>query len=247
MLGIHQLSRCAGENLVSHPEVTQELLDLFRRLAREKSRKGNSKTYAQWLDHFCHAYGFTFASAKQYLEDKIWDEKFQEVRVWGSPPSKKKYKHAFPETDRSEVAWPKCLNGCALFSVSESSFRVSQSGPVFSVDQAEISYEGEELRVEQDQTLLMGLITLSRSRPCGSTFEFTLGTLEEEVGYPIPAFRVKKSDKEIERSLWRLANCRLTMPAFGFDGPFLSYVDVSQSPQHYKCAFNPSFSYLYYS
>ncbi|WP_146097278.1 hypothetical protein [Rhodoferax sp. TS-BS-61-7] len=232
---------------MTHPEVTQEVLDLFRRLARETSRKDNSKSYTQWLDHFCHAYGFTFASAKQYLEDKVWDEKFQGVRVWGSPPSQKNYKQAFPETDRTEVAWPNCLNGSALFSVSESSFRASRSGPVFNLDQAEISYEGEELRVEQDQTLLMGLITISRDKPCGITFEFTLKMLEQEIGYPIPPSRVKKTDKEIERSLWRLANCRLTMPAFGFDGPFLSYVDVSESPQHYKCAFNPSFLCLYYS
>jgi hypothetical protein len=191
-------------------------------------------------------YGFTFASAKQYLEEKVWDEKFQGRRVWGSPPSKKNYKRAFTETDRSEVAWSNCLNGCALFSVSESSFRASRSGPVFNVDQAEISYEGEELRVEQDQILLMGLITLSRGKPCGITLEFTLKMLEQEIGHPIPAFRVKKNDKEIERSLWRLANCRLIMPAFGFDGPFLSYADVSQSPQHYRCAFNPSFSCLHH-
>jgi len=91
-------------------------------------------------------------------------------------------------------------------------------------------YDGQTLRISPDQTLLMGFITMSRRIRCGEVVACLLSELESRMGGSLLEFGIPVSHVEIERTLWRLVNCRLTFPDVGFDGSILAYADARHAP-----------------
>lgn len=245
---------------MSQTSFDQALLDQLRTSARERARKDKSKTYLQWLDELCSPYGFAYTSLKRRVEeieaeaaaeamcveDRLWDKRLARSRVWGTTPDPTTQSLPLPVDDDVHVPWPTGFFECRLFSLTESGPRETLSGPVFRLDDKDMRYDGEELRISPDQTLLMGFITMSRGVHCGEVVVCSLADFESRMGGSLMEFGIPVSHGEIERTLWRLVNCRLVYPDVGFDGPILAYADTRRAPQSFSFAFNPKFANFYY-
>lgn len=239
--------------------ITRELLEQIRQSAWEKSRQDKSRSHHQWLDHLCGPYGYTYTALREHVakleeaalaqamaaEDRIWNERFASSLSWGTRPHAGDQTLLFPEADANHVPWPNCFVPSRLFSLRESGPREMRSGPVFHMEGVEIIYEGEELAIMTDQTLLMALIVASRGVRCGAVVECALHE-PQGGGRHLPDLVDSVAGFEIARTLWRLVHCRLVLNDYGFDGPILSYADASRAPDHMAFAFNPDFANFYY-
>ena len=238
----------------------QALLAQLRMSARERARKDKSKTYLQWLDELCSSYGFAYTALKRRVEeieaeaeaeslrveDRLWHERLAASRVWGAIPDPATQSLPLPIDDDACVPWPAQFIECRLFLLTESGPRKTHTGPVFRLDGRDMNYDGEELRISPDQTLLMGFISMSRGLRCGEVVACSLAELERRMGGSLLEFGLPVSYVEIERTLWRLANCRLAFPDVGFGGQILAYADARHAPQSFSFAFNPKFANFYY-
>lgn len=238
----------------------QDLLEQLRQSARAMSRQDKSKTYLQWLDVLCAEHGFTYTSLKKRVEeieaqalaeslaaeDRIWDSRLTASRVWGDVPKDSDQSIALPVKDDGNVPWPAGFIESRLFTLAEAGVRSSLSGPVFRMDGHEMLYDGEELRLVSDQTLLMAFILLSRGVKCGDVVVCSLPDLERAFGGALPTLGLPIAEKEIERTLWRLSNCRLTFDEYGFDGAILAYADARHAPERFGFAFAPAFINFFY-
>lgn len=267
--GVYQQCHGAGAILVSETLFNQELLEQLRSSAweksrQDKSRQDKSRTYLQWLDLLCSKYGFTYPSLKKHIEEleaavlakslaelfavenAMWEKRLANSRVWGIAPALADQTWPLPVEDSTHVPWPTSFIECRLFSLAEAPPCRTLSGPIFRMDDQEMLFDGEELRLCHDQSLLMGFILISRETQCGAIVECSLQDLEGIMGCPMPDLGMPISYMEIERTLWRLSNCRLTFPEYGFDGPILAYADARRAPDHFRFAFNPAFANFYY-
>lgn len=240
----------------------QELLEQLRSSAREKSRQDKSRSYLQWLDLLCGEYGFVYTSLKTHIEaleaeaaakslaellaaeDAMWNERFVQSRVWGKLVAPLEVTLPIPVEDEFHVPWPSCFVESRLFSLNEKVPRRTLTGPVYRMDGKTMLFEGEELRICHDQTLLMVFLMVSGKRPCGTLIECSLQAFEATLGSSLAEAGMALHD--IERTLWRLSNCRLIFEEYGFDGPLLVYADAGSVSTHFKFAFNPAFAHFYY-
>jgi hypothetical protein len=107
-------------------------------------------------------------------------------------------------------------------------------------------FQGEELRVGDDETILMALISVAGKHPCGRLVEFSVEDLDKAAGTPLPEWGMPVQYDAIARTLWRLAHCQLTVSQFKFKGPILSFADARQTPARFAIRFHPSFVNFYY-
>ncbi len=253
--GVYQERHGAGAILVSQTLFNQELLEQLRSSAWNKSREDKSRSYMQWLDLLCGEYGFVYTSLKTHIEalevaelltaeDAMWKERLAKSRVWGTLVSPPEVTLPIPVEDEFHVPWPSCFVESRLFSLSEKVPRRTLTGPVYRMDGKTMLFEGEELRICHDQTLLMVLLMVSGKKPCGALIECSLQAFETTLGSSLAEAGMALHD--IERTLWRLSNCRLIFEEYGFDGPLLVYADAGSVPAHFKFAFNPAFAHFYY-
>ena len=245
---------------MSQTPLNQELLEQLRMSAREKARRDKSRTYLQWLDLLCGEHGFTYTSLKKRIEeleaqalaealaaeDRMWEERLARSRVWGVPPELADQTLPLPVEDNTHVPWPHSFIESRLFTLTESGPRRTLSGPVFRMDGHEMLFDGEELRISPDQTLLLGFIMASRGIRCGAIVQSSLADFEGVMGCSLPDLGIPMSHAEVERTLWRLSNCRLNFGDYDFDGPILAYADSRRAPNHFGFAFNPAFANFYY-
>lgn len=242
---------------MSKSHFTQAFLEQVRAAAREKSRQDKSKSYLQWLDHLCGEHGFTYTSLKRRIEDlevaqvaaiedDLWRTRLADCRVWGHLPAKEDHMPSLPVHDDGNVPWPGGFIESRLFSLASTGLRRMVSGPVYRMDGLPMSYEGEELRLCHDQTLLMAFVLVSRDAPCGALVRGSLQSLERVMGGPLTELGIPVSHVDIERSLWRLTNGLVTFHEYSFDGPLLAYADARRAPDYFEFAFNPDFAYFYY-
>lgn len=240
----------------------QDLLEQLRSSAWKKSRQDKSRSYLQWLDLLCGEYGFTYTSLKKHIEeleavaaakslaemlaaeDVMWDERLAKSRVWGKLVAPPEVTLPIPVEDEFHVPWPSCFVESRLFSLSEKVPRRTLTGPVYRMDGKAMLFDGEELRICHDQTLLMVLLMVSGKRLCGTLIECSLQAFETTLGSSLAEAGMALHD--IERTLWRLSNCRLIFEEYGFDGPLLAHADAGSAPTHFKFAFNPTFAHFYY-
>lgn len=214
----------------------------------------------KWLDHFCEPFGFTYTALKRRVEtleaeaesqalaqeDQTWRERLEKSLVWGALPTEREITLPLPDSGVSQVPWPNCFAGTCLFSVSETGPRAKCCGPVFNIDNREIHFEGEELTVSIDQTLLMAFIMAARGLRCGALVECGVYKSQADGGRCLPDVADTVAPIEITRTLWRLSNCRLAVDEYGFDGPVLAYADARRAPEHISFAFNPAFANFYF-
>lgn len=245
---------------MSKTPLNEALLEQLRVSARENARRDKSKTYLQWLDLLCGEHGFTYTSLKKRIEeleaqalaeslaaeDRMWKERLAKSRVWGVPPEIADQTLPLPVEDNTSVPWPHCFIESRLFSLTEFGPHRELSGPVFRMDGREMFFDGEELRVSSDQTLLIGFIMASRGARCGSIVQCSLADFEDTMGCRLTDLGIPMAHAEIERTLWRLSNCRLNFGDYNFDGPILAYADARRAPDHFGFAFNPAFANFYY-
>jgi len=245
---------------VSTQALNQALLDQLRLAAKIKARQDRSRSHMQWLDVLSAELGFTFNSLTERIkeleaqalaeavdaEDERWMQRLEQSRVWGALPPTELHTLALPVEGDENVPWPHSLAACALFSLAESGARPAMSGPVYRLDGEVMAYEGDELRIDPDQTLLMAFIMASRGVRCGERVESSLASLEARMGCRLAELGMPIEVRELERTLWRLSNCRLEYNARRFDGPILAYVDATRAPDHFEYAFNPAFANFYY-
>lgn len=175
----------------------------------------------------------------------MWDDRFASSLVWGTRPAAGDQTLQFPEVGANHVPWPDCFVPSRLFSLWESGPREMRAGPVFHAEDMDILFEGEELAIMTDQTLLMAFIVASRGLRCGAVVECALRA-SQDGGRHLPDLADSVAGFEIARTLWRLVNCRLVVDDYGFDGPILRYADASRAPEHMTFAFNPNFANFYY-
>lgn len=240
---------------MSQTPLNQELLEQLRSSAWKKSRQDKSRSYLQWLDLLCGEYGFVYTSLKTHIEaleaaellateDAMWKERLAKSRVWGKLAAPIEITLPIPVEDEFHVPWPNCFMESRLFSLTEKVPRRTLTGPVYRMDGKTMLFEGEELRICHDQTLLMAFIMASGKRPCGTLIECSLKAFEAILGSSMAGAGMALH--EIERTLWRLSNCRLIFEEYGFDGPLLAYADAGSAPTYFKFAFNPVFAHFYY-
>lgn len=252
--GVYQYEPFVLENFMSASNVTVELLKQLRRVARSKSRQDKSKTFLQWLDHLCRAHGGTYTSLKRRVEelaqlahanalaeeDRIWMARLAESRVWGAVPSEESQGWPLPPHELGTVPWPHCFATSNLFGVGEYGPKVVVAESLLSLDEHAMTFHGERLRVHPDQTFFMAFILKAGSAPCGELFELSMPDLEATLGCSLSKRGMPIEPASIERTLWRLTNCRLTCPEFQFDGPLLTYADARQAPDLIRFALHPA-------
>jgi hypothetical protein len=141
--------------------------------------------------------------------------------------------------------WPICFAGSNLFTCGEGPRR-QFDGPLFTMDEPDMLFQGEELRVADDHTVLQALISTVGIYPCGRLVEFSTEDLEKAVGLPLPEWGIPVQYESIARSLWRLVHCELTVNHYKFSGPILSYADARQAPKSFAVRFNPNFANFFY-
>ncbi|MEO3714091.1 hypothetical protein [Roseateles flavus] len=245
---------------MSKPTLNQAFLDQLRLSAKDKARQDPSLSYMQWLDELCSELGFTYNSLRDRIkeleaqalaeslaaEDTMWVQRLALPRVWGSLPPATRQKFPLPLEGDRDVPWPNSLVTCSLFTVTEIGPRQAKSGPVFSLDDESMAYQGDELRVSCDQTLLMAFIMASRGMRCGALVSCSLESLEARMGCRLTELGMPIEVREIERTLWRLCHCRLEFAARRFDGPILAYVNATKAPAQFEYAFNPDFANFYF-
>lgn len=245
---------------MSHLPVSRELLEQIRRSAREKSLKDKSMSHHKWLDHFCSPFGYSYTALKRHVEEleaealaqamtdenRIWDERLASSLIWGTQPGAREITLPVPDQGANLISWPRCLTGSRLFSLREAGPRTTLCGPVFHMEGLEIVFEGEELTLMTDQTLLMAFIMAARGQRCGALVACGVYKPQAAGGRCLPDLADSIAPAEIARTLWRLTNCRLTIDDYGFDGPILAYADARWAPEHITFAFNPAFANFYY-
>jgi len=248
---------------MSHIALNQQLLESIKREAKRKKRSDPSSSYNKWLDVLSSQHGFaTYNSLKRRVEEieqqardeelaaeeKQWAKRFEEALVWGSAGGVRQSEIAetlpLPVSEGS-VPWPNCFSGSSLFTCADGPRR-QFDGPVFTMDGPEMYFRGEELRVADDHTVLMALISVAGKHPCGRMVEFSTDDLDKAVGLPLPEWGIPVHYKAIARTLWRLSHSELTVEKFGFTGAILSYADARQQPGHFAIRFNPKFANFYY-
>jgi hypothetical protein len=249
---------------MSHVDFNQQFLDSLKRDAKRKKREDPSLSYNQWLDVLSSQYGFaTYNSLKrrvgeieqQVLDEAVaaeeaeWANRFKEPMVWGSVAGVSGIElgetYPLPVVEGS-VPWPICFAGSSLFTCADGPRRHFH-GPLFTMagDPAML-FQGEELRVADDHTVLQALICSVGVYPCGRLVEFTKEDLDNAVGLPLPQWGIPLQYEAIARSLWRLAHCELSINQYGFSGPILSYADARQAPNIFAVRFNPAFANFFY-
>ena len=247
---------------MSHIVLNQQLLENLKREAKRKKRSDPSSSYNKWLDVLSSQHGFaTYNSLKRRVEEleqqahdeelaaeeKQWAKRFEETLVWGSAGDRQ---NEIAETlplpvAEGSVPWPNCFSGSSLFTCADGPRRQC-NGPVFTMDGPEMHFRGEELRVADDHTVLMALISVAGKHPCGRVVEFSTDDLDKAVGRPLPKWGIPVHYKAIARTLWRLSHSELAVDEFKFKGPILSYADARQQPGHFAVRFNPKFANFYY-
>ena len=242
----------------------QQLLENLKREAKKKKREDPSLSHNQWLDVLSAQYGYvTYASLKRHVEEieqqareremaveeRQWVTRFEKSLVWGSVTGDAR--NALNETLPlpvvvGSVPWPNCFSGSSLFTCAEGPRR-QFDGPLFSMDDGpEMYFCGEELRVGDDETILMALISAAGNVPCGRLVEFSSDDLDEAIGRPLPECGMPVQYSEIVRTLWRLVHSELKVTRFNFEGAILSYADARQQPQKFAIRFNPKFANFFY-
>jgi len=248
---------------MSNIALNQQLLENLKREAKKKKRENPSLTHNQWLDVLSAQYGYaTYNSLKRRVEEieqqardqdvaaeeEQWAKRFEEPLVWGSVTGHGR--NALDETFPLPVAdgsvpWPNCFCGSSLFTCANGPRR-QFDGPVYTVDGPEMHFQGEELRVGDDETILMALISVAGKLPCGRLVEFSTDDLDKAVGLPLPDWGMPVQYNAIARTLWRLTHSELTVSEFKFRGPILSYADARQQPGHFAIRFNPNFANFFH-
>lgn len=190
--------------------------------------------------------GASILAEARKAESDLWEERLAKSRIWGELGPDNHVEVTIPlPMQGHRILWPRCFAVSSLFSANEGP-RKQLSGQPFSLDGLKMHYRGEELRVATDQTLLMAMMFVAGKHPCGSLIEIALNQLETALGSPLPKLGMPIAYYEIARTLWRLANCVLTVDAYRFEGPILTFVDAREAPQCIRLRFNPDFARLFY-
>lgn len=247
---------------MSHTLLNQQLLETLKRDAKKKKREDASLSYNQWLDVLSSQHGFaTFSSLKRRVEEleqqardqasaaeeAQWAKRFAKPMVWGTVPDEQAglgETFPLPVSDGS-VVWPNCFAGSRLFTCADGPRRQLDE-PLHTLDGPEMHFQGEELRVADDQVILMTLISAAGKHPCGRLVEFSTGDLDQVAGVPLPEWGMPVQYDAIARTLWRLVHCELTVSEFKFKGPLLMYADARRAPLHFAVRFNPDFANFFY-
>jgi hypothetical protein len=248
--------------MISHRQnISMQLLDELRANAKKLSKEDKTKSYVEWLNYLSRPYGVsTFQKLKQKAEELerianksvieeeekiIWQLRLSEPAPWGTlkPIGPEKYLETIglPNHDEKHVPWPHCFGG--LFNCAISS-RKQIDKKIFSFDDFDIHYIGEELRVATDQFVLMALIMLSGKIPCGRLFKFSLQDIEAACGLQLDEIGMPMHFREIERTLWRLTHCEFRYES-AFSGSILVFADTQQAPEKYRVRFNPALPNLF--
>lgn len=245
------------------PSINSELLRTLKRRAKRLSREDLSLTYNQWLDALSASHGYrTFSSLGQRvkeleaeaqaqqlaLQENQWEERFQKGLIWGCLASEtpNTINETIPlPSSPGKVAWPNCFAGSSLFNCADGPRR-HLDGPVFSMDGLKMHFRGEELRVADDEQILMALICLAAKHPCGRLLEFSCADLDKATGLPLSRWGMPVHYESISKSLWRLTHGELTVDDFKFKGPILLYADAREHPRKFAIRFNPAFAHFYY-
>lgn len=252
------------ENSMSQQIIlNQQLLKNIKREAKKKKRENGSLNYNQWLNILSSQYGHaTFESLMRRvkeieqeeldqsmaLEKEKWVKRFEESLVWGNIDGDggSALNVTFPlPVSAGSIPWPNCFCGSSLFTCADGPRR-QFDGSVKSLDGPEMYFRGEELRVGEDNTVLMALISVAGKLPCGTMVEFSRGDLDEAIGLPLPDWGIPVQYDAIARVLWRLTNSELTVSKFKFNGSILFHADARQQPERFKIRFNPKFANFFY-
>ncbi len=237
-----------------------KLLSEIRSKAKEKSKIDKSLGYVAWLNFYSKPYGVTtYKALKEYLaaqerkqfekeEEIIWNERLAQTKPWDRSHTVRtdcqSVSMAIPDNNGTDVPWPMLLCGSSLFTFG-AKFRRSRNENVHTTDDTSIHFQGEELFMSPDQDVLMALILLSKGVPLGKLFEFSLRDFERSLGAELDKLSMPFHYNEIERALWRLTYCTLTVESFNFRGPFLIYADTRKAPACYQVKINPELIKLY--
>jgi hypothetical protein len=238
----------------------KKLLSEIRSKAKAKSKIDKSLSYVAWLNLYSKPYGVTtYKALKEHLaaqerkqfakeEEVIWYERLSQPRPWDRSnsvrPGSPSVTMAIPGNNGADVPWPSLLCGSHLFTFGIE-LRRNFDEDICTTDDETFHYQGEELFMSPDQTVLMALILLSKGVACGNTIEFSLQDFENSLGCKLEELGMPFHYEEIERSLWRLTHCTLTVESKSFKGPFLIYADTRKSPDSYQVKINPELIKLY--
>jgi len=238
-------------------QLSLALLDQVKAEAKQLERSDKSKSYVEWLNVLAQKYGVhTFEALNKKLKEQlqkdaskaetlIWNARYSEDGLlWGTlgPGGQDNCLEsmALPVTG-SNVPWPHCFSENALFSPAE--------GPRSQIDgelktlfgSTEVFYQGEQLSVGGDQTVLMAIMTFSGKHRCGRLLEFSVADLEASIGCKFSEMGMPLVIDEISRSLWRLTHCNLRVDDFEFSGPILVFSDTRKPSEKYRVRINPDF------
>lgn len=240
----------------------QQLLENIKRKAKMKRRADPSLSHSQWLDVLSAEHGFaTFSSLRRRVEEleqealdhamavenATWVKRFSAPMVWTcAPRGDVQREETWPlPVSAGSVPWPNCFSGSNLFTCGEGPRRDIDAA-LYTMEAPAMHFRGEELRIADDHTVLMALISAIGQYPCGSLVEFTAEDLDRAAGMPLPEWGIPVQHDAIARSLWRFVHCELTINELHFEGPLLVYADARRSPGYFAVRFNPRFANLYY-
>jgi hypothetical protein len=247
---------------VPKPTFDNHFLETLKKRAKKLAREDKSAnhTKCQWLDKLCAEYGYTYTSLKRHVEaleqaawdaeeDALWAPRFSAPFTWGvlteksgTPPRQNR---PLPFMGAGEIPWPRCFALSPLFSIAECPRRML-SDELSVLDGTTIFFKGEELRQGQDVDVLMGLFMVSGRSRCGSRVETSLANLEAAWGRSLQNMGLSAERRHLEKSLWRLAHCTLTVQKYDYDGPLLAYADASNLPDRLAFRLHPDLANLFY-
>lgn len=212
------------------------------------------------------------AAANKAANADLWRQRLTRPWRWGTlcenPGQAPRESLELPPSPDGTLPWPHCLVGSDLFNHTEGPRRM-RCGPLFvlgtparkdpadvaalgaiqqlfllSEEAAEMFYEGEALGHATDGMLLKALIMIAGREPCGRLCRVKLDRLNAMLDGPLFRKGIAE-DGGLERSLWRLTNCTLEVPAYGYDGPLLAYADATGFPDELVFRLPPDFIFLY--
>lgn len=243
------------------PTLDNRFLESLKKRAKKLAREDLSATHVQWLDRLCAEFGYTYTALKLHIEvleqaardaeeDALWAPRFSVPFPWGALSEKTgmppRQTLPLPFVKAGGIPWPRCFAGSSLFNTAEGPRRMlSQALPA--IDGPVMLFKGEELRVTQDVDVLMGLLMVSSFEPCGSLVETSLTDLEAAWGRSSLEMGFGAERRHLEKSLWRLSSCTLTVQEYDFDGPLLAYVDASSLPDRLAFRLHPDVANFFYS